>query len=50
MDNATNWKCNKCGEALVMKKVVFGYMNRSFSHEVPVCPKCSKVFISQALS
>ena len=50
MENAVNWKCNKCGEALVMKKVVFGYMNRSFSHEVPVCPKCSKVFISQSLA
>ena len=50
MENTVNWKCNKCGESLVMKKVVFGYMNRSFSHEVPVCPKCSKVFISQALA
>ncbi len=36
MDNMTNWKCAKCGEALVAKKVVFSYMNRSFSHEVPV--------------
>ena len=35
-----NWKCGKCGE----------YMNRSFSHEVPVCPKCGKVYISQALA
>ena len=39
MDGST-WKCAKCGEALVTKKVVFTYMNRSFSHEVPVCPKC----------
>ena len=44
------WKCNRCGEPLVMKKVVFSYMNRSFSHEVPVCPKCSKVYISQSLA
>ena len=48
--DGTVWKCNKCGEDLVTKKVVFGYMNRSFSHEVPVCPKCGKVYISQSLA
>ena len=32
------------------KAVVFEYMNRSFSHEVPVCPKCGKVYISEALA
>ena len=35
-----NWKCFKCGVPLANKAVVFEYMNRSFSHEVPVCPKC----------
>jgi ribosomal protein S27AE len=45
-----NWKCFKCGETLVKKAVVFEYMNRSFSHEVPVCPKCGKVFISEELA
>lgn len=45
-----NWKCSKCGEALVIKPVVFEYMNRSFSHEVPVCPKCGKVYISRELA
>lgn len=44
------WKCGKCGVELVKKAVVFEYMNRSFSHEVPVCPKCGKVYISQALA
>ena len=44
------WKCGKCGESLVLKSVVFEYMNRSFSHEVPVCPKCGKVFISRELA
>ena len=44
------WKCAKCGVELVGKAVVFEYMNRSFSHEVPVCPKCGKVYISQALA
>ena len=45
-----SWKCAACGEAPVLKKVVFEYMNRSFSHEVPVCPKCGKVYISQSLA
>ena len=44
------WKCGKCGVDLVKKAVVFEYMNRSFSHEVPVCPKCGKVYISEALA
>ena len=44
------WKCFKCGVELTTKAVVFEYMNRSFSHEVPVCPKCGKVYISQALA
>lgn len=49
MDEKT-WSCAKCGVELVKKSVVFEYMNRSFSHEVPVCPKCGKVYISQALA
>ena len=49
MDEKT-WSCAKCSVELVKKSVVFEYMNRSFSHEVPVCPKCGKVYISQALA
>ena len=45
-----NWKCFKCGEKLVKKPVVFEYMNRSFSYEVPVCPKCGKVYIAEELA
>jgi NAD-dependent SIR2 family protein deacetylase len=44
------WKCFRCSELLVKKPVVFEYMNRSFSYEVPVCPKCGKVYISEALA
>lgn len=45
-----NWKCFKCGVPLTTKTVVFEYMNRSFSYGVPVCPKCGKVYISEALA
>jgi len=44
------WKCNKCGEYLTEKSVVFEYMNRSFSYGVPVCPKCGKVYIAESLA
>ena len=44
------WKCAKCGVALVPRKTIFKYMERNISHEVPVCPKCGKVFISRSLA
>lgn len=44
------WKCGICDEELVTKKTVFSYMNRSFSHEVPRCPKCGRVFIAPELA
>ena len=50
MADWTQWRCSKCGEALVMKKNVFHYMGRSFGHEVPTCPKCGKMFISKELA
>ena len=49
MSNAT-MKCAKCNEALILKKVVFDYVVRSFAHEVPCCPKCGFVYISQELA
>ena len=46
----TAWTCGKCGVPLVSKKTVFSYLGRTFSHEVPRCPKCGNVFISRALA
>ncbi|MCL2366621.1 MAG: DNA-binding protein [Oscillospiraceae bacterium] len=45
-----NIKCARCNEYLVLKKTVFDYMGRSFTHEVPCCPKCGKVFIPPELA
>lgn len=42
--------CAKCNEKLQSKSVMFSYMKRTFSHEVPVCPKCGKVYISKELA
>lgn len=40
-----NWKCALCDEPLVLKKTLFSYMGRSFSHEVPRCLQCGRVLI-----
>jgi NAD-dependent SIR2 family protein deacetylase len=55
MSNATPneniaWKCSKCDVSVVVKKTVFDYLGNTFSHEVPVCPKCGKVFIPKELA
>ena len=44
------WKCGRCKCDLVTKKVVLEYMVHSVSHDLPVCPKCGKVFISKELA
>jgi predicted RNA-binding Zn-ribbon protein involved in translation (DUF1610 family) len=42
--------CNRCGVPLENRKALFEYMNRTYSHPVPVCPKCGKVYISRELA
>ncbi|MDR0838153.1 MAG: DNA-binding protein [Oscillospiraceae bacterium] len=49
MADAT-WKCGKCGVPLEVKKTVFSYLDRSFTHDVEVCPKCGAVRIPKELA
>jgi len=42
--------CVKCDRALVPKKTVFDYMNRSFSYEAMCCPVCGMIFIPEDLA
>lgn len=44
------WKCSRCHQELLQKKTVFSYLGHTFSHDVPTCPKCGKVFISKELA
>jgi NAD-dependent SIR2 family protein deacetylase len=44
------WRCGKCDVPLENKKTVFSYLGRSFTHEVPVCPKCGDVLIPKELA
>jgi hypothetical protein len=46
----TRWRCAKCNEDLVLKKVVLDYLGHSVSHELPVCPRCGRVCISKELA
>ena len=43
-------KCAKCDVELVERQVMFSYMRRSFGHNVPVCPRCGKAYISRDLA
>jgi uncharacterized protein with PIN domain len=43
-------RCLKCDQRLVLRKVVFEYMGHTVAHEVPTCPKCGKVYISEELA
>jgi ribosomal protein S27AE len=42
--------CGKCGAALVPVKAQFGYLGHTFHTEVPGCPECGWVFISEELA
>ena len=43
-------KCFRCDKPLINKKTVFQYLDRSFTHEVPRCPECGKVYIPMELA
>lgn len=42
--------CAKCGVPLALKKTVFQYLGRSFTHDVPTCPKCGAALIDRELA
>ena len=44
------WRCAQCGELLTLKKTVFTYMGRTFTHDVNCCPKCGRVLIPAELA
>jgi len=49
-DEKLQLECGKCDRELVLKKVVFEYMGHTVAHEVPVCPNCGRVYISEELA
>lgn len=43
-------KCVQCGVSLEMKKATFIYLDHEMYHEVPCCPICGQVYISEELA
>lgn len=41
--------CYKCQKELELKKTEFTYLGHTFFHEVPRCPQCGLVYISEEL-
>lgn len=41
--------CHACGESLRLMKTNFSYLRHTFSAEVPRCPTCGLVYISEKL-
>lgn len=42
--------CGHCGCPLEPKEVMFEYMGHHFTHQVPVCPHCGQIYISEELA
>ena len=42
--------CCKCKTELVIKKVNFSYLAHNFFTEVPACPVCGQVYVSEQLA
>lgn len=41
--------CGKCDKELVLKKTDFTYLGYSFFTDLPKCPQCGLVYISEEL-
>jgi hypothetical protein len=45
-----NLTCGRCQARLEPTKTQFSYLGHSFHTEVPACPVCGQVFISEELA
>ena len=41
--------CVKCGLALEIGKAKFSYLGHDMVSEVPVCPKCGQIYLTEDL-
>ena len=44
------WRCAACDEALVPMPVTVAYLGSEFTTELPKCPRCGMVLISEELA
>jgi len=45
-----HWMCEKCREKLTVGKVTVEYLGNQFVTDLPTCPKCGQVYISEDLA
>lgn len=44
------WMCEKCGQRLVVGQVTVEYLGNRFTIDLPKCPECGFVHISEELA
>ena len=44
------WQCHQCRQPLVVKPVMVSYMGNHFNAELPQCPQCGFVFVSEEIA
>ena len=44
------WKCLKCDRHLELKTVTVEYLGNQFTIELPKCPECGMVHVSEELA
>lgn len=44
------WRCDKCDRELVVGAINVAYMGNRFTADLPYCPGCAKVLISEHIA
>ena len=44
------WTCEKCGQRLIIAPVTVEYLDNQFTTDLPKCPQCGLVYISEELA
>ena len=44
------WRCGRCQLDLVVGQVALTYMNNRFTADLPYCPGCKRVLITEAVA
>jgi hypothetical protein len=44
------WRCFKCNQALIVGSALVDYLGNELTTNLPMCPSCSRVLISEQLA
>ena len=44
------WRCFKCNQPLVVGPALVDYLGNKLTTDLPICPSCAMVFISEQLA